>query len=191
MPSEKIKINTGISPFPMPLVNVGSIVNDKPNFMTVAWFNRLNSRPNLWGMAIGKKQYTLEGINETQEFSMNIPNVDLVVKTDYAGIVSGRDEDKTSQFDVFFGESKNAPMIKECPVTAECKVYDIVELPGSMLVLGEIVHAYSEEIYMTDGVTDSKKIRPFVFTAPEHHYRELGEKIGTAFVDGKSLSKSE
>ena len=122
MANPKIKINTGISPFPMPVVIVGSIVNGKPNFMTVAWFNRLNSRPNLWGMAIGKKQYTLEGINETREFSMNIPNVDSVVKTDYVGIVSGRNEDKFDQFDVFFGESKNAPMIKECPVTAECKV---------------------------------------------------------------------
>ncbi len=175
----------------MPVVIVGSIVNGKPNFMTVAWFNRLNRHPNLWGMAIGKKQYTLEGINKTHEFSMNIPKIDLVVKTDYAGIVSGRKEDKADHFDVFFGESKNAPMIKKCPVTAECKVYDIVELPGTMLVIGEIVHAYSEEIYMTDGVTDSKKIRPFVFTAPEHHYRELGEKIGTAFVDGKELLKTE
>lgn len=187
----KIKINIGISPFPMPVVIVGSVVNSKPNFMTVAWFNRLNSRPNLWGLAIGKKQYTLEGIKETREFSVNIPDVDSVVKTDYAGIVSGRKEDKSSHFEVYFGESKNAPMIKECPITAECKVYDMVELPGTMLVIGEIVHAYSEEIYLTDGVTDSKKIRPFVFTAPEHHYRELGEKIGTAFVDGTALSINE
>ncbi len=191
MPNPKIKINTGISPFPMPVVIVGAIVEGKPNFMTVAWFNRLNSRPNLWGMVIGEKQYTLEGIQEAREFSMNIPNVDLVVKTDYAGIVSGRKEDKADHFEVFFGESKNAPMIKECPVTAECKVYDIVELPGSKFVIGEIIHAYSEEIYMTDGVTDSKKIRPFVFTAPEHHYRELGEKIGTAFADGKALLRDE
>jgi len=81
--------------------------------------------------------------------------------------------------------------IRECPVNAECKVYDIIELPGTMLVIGEIVQAYTEEIYTTDRVIDYKKIRPFVFTAPEHYYREIGEKIGTAFVDGKSLSKRE
>ncbi|MHA1881639.1 MAG: flavin reductase family protein [Candidatus Thorarchaeota archaeon] len=191
MTNQKIKINPGISPFPMPVVIVGSIVNNRPNFMTVAWFSRLNSRPNLWGFAIGKKQYTLEGLTETREFSLNIPDVDLVVKTDYAGIVSGRKEDKSSHFEIFFGESKNAPMIRECPVNAECTVYDIIELPGTMLVVGEIIHAYAEEIYTTDRVLDSKKVRPFVFTAPEHHYRELGEKIGTAFVDGKGLSKNE
>jgi flavin reductase (DIM6/NTAB) family NADH-FMN oxidoreductase RutF len=185
----KIKIKTTVSPFPMPVAIIGAIVNDHPNFMTVAWFNRLNSNPPIWGIAFGKNQYTLEGIRSNKNFSVNIPGTDLVEKTDYCGIVSGRKIDKSKLFNIFYGEVESVPMIQECPLCLECRVYDIIELPSTTLVLGEIVTAYTEEQYMNEGKLDSKKIDPFTLSQPDNKYWALGDIVADAFSIGKTLKK--
>ncbi|MHA2207823.1 MAG: flavin reductase family protein [Candidatus Thorarchaeota archaeon] len=181
----KIEINPGVAPFPKPIVLVGAMVNGRPNFITIAWFNRLNRRPNIWGVAMGKRQYTLEGIRKNGKFSINFPNVDIVARVDFCGIYSGREVDKSETFDVFYGELGDVPMVKECPVTAECSVYEIIELPSTSLLLGEVKHAYIEERFMTDGTPDLRKINPFVFIRPGDQYWALGDSIGDAWSIGK------
>lgn len=181
----KIEINPGVAPFPKPIILVGAMVEGNPNFITIAWFNRVNGTPNIWGLAMGKKHYTLEGIRKTGKFSVNFPSVELVEKTDFCGIYSGREVDKSNTFEVFYGELGDVPMIKECPVTAECSVHEIIELPKTALVLGEVRHAYSEERFMTDGALDARKTRPFVFIRPGDQYWSLGDAIGDAWSIGK------
>ncbi len=183
----KIKIKPDVSPFPMPVAIVGALVHDRPNFMTVAWFNRLNGKPPIWGIAFGKKQYTLEGIRENKTFSINIPNVNLVKKADYCGIVSGRKVDKSKLFTVFYGDLESAPMVKECPLSLECRVYDIIELPGITLVLGEVISGYTEEQYMSMEKLDSRKIDPFTFSQPDNKYWALGDIVADAFAIGKTF----
>ncbi|MHA2374166.1 MAG: flavin reductase family protein [Candidatus Thorarchaeota archaeon] len=185
----KIELKSRVSPYPMPVIIAGTIIDNRPNFMAVAWFNRLNGTPPLWGMSIGKKQYTLEGIRANGNFSINVPSADLVTETDYVGIVSGRDADKSSIFNVFYGKMETAPMIRECPLTMECTVHDIIELPSSVLVLGDPITAYTEERFMTDGKLDPMKIDPFMLTQPDNHYWRLGEIVADAFAVGKKLSK--
>lgn len=185
----KIKIKPNISPFPMPVAIIGALVNDRPNFMTVAWFNRLNGKPPIWGIAFGKKQYTLEGIKENKNFSINIPNVNLVKKVDYCGIVSGRKVDKSKLFNIFYGELESAPMVQECPLSLECQVYEIIELPGITLILGEVIAAYTEKQYMSGEKLDSKKINPFTFSQPDNKYWTLGDMVADAFSIGKHLGK--
>jgi flavin reductase (DIM6/NTAB) family NADH-FMN oxidoreductase RutF len=157
--------------------------------MTVAWMNRLNGNPPIWGLAIGKKAYTLKGIKVNRTFSINIPSIDLVAKADYVGIVSGRNVDKSKLFEVFYGKLESVPMIQECPLCVECKVYDIVELPRTDLVMGEIIAAYTEKRYMSNETLDPKKINPFVLTQPDNHYWELGEVVADAFAIGKTLNE--
>jgi flavin reductase (DIM6/NTAB) family NADH-FMN oxidoreductase RutF len=185
----KIEFNPSIAPFPKPIVLVGAMVNNRPNFNTIAWFNRLNGRPNIWGVAMGKKKYTLEGIQQNGKFSINFPTVDIVDRVDFCGIYSGREVDKSKIFDVFFGELGDVPMVKECPVTAECSVYEIVELPSTSLLLGEVKHAYADEHVMTDGAPDLRKVNPFVFVRPGDQYWALGESVGNAWSIGKTLKE--
>ena len=185
----KIKIKPNVSPFPMPVAIIGALVDDHPNFMTVAWFNRLNGRPPIWGVAFGKKQYTLEGIRQNKVFSINIPDVDLVEKVDYCGIISGRKVDKSGLFNIFYGELELVPMIQECPLSLECRVYDIIELPGVTLVLGEVIIAYTTAQYMSEDELNSKKINPLTFTQPDNKYWTLGEMVADAFSIGKKIKK--
>jgi flavin reductase (DIM6/NTAB) family NADH-FMN oxidoreductase RutF len=184
----KVEIDSGGSPFPKPVVLLGSVVDGRPNFFTVAWFNRMSRTPNIWGACVGKTKYTLKGIRENKTFSVNFPGADLVMKTDYCGIRSGKDVDKSQLFDVFYGELESAPMIGECPVTAECTLTDIIELSTHCLLLGEVKHLYSEERYMTNGVLDQKKLNLLIFTNPARQYWTLGDVVADAYSIGEELN---
>jgi len=55
-------------------------------------------------------------------------------------------------FEVFYGELKTAPMIKDCPLCLECELVDTYEkLPTNSIFIGEIMGAYTEDRYLTDG----------------------------------------
>lgn len=184
---EKVTIGKNVVPYPMPVTLVGANVRERANFLAVAWLSRVNNKPPLVGLALNKAHYTLEGIRENKTFSVNLPGADLVEKTDYCGIVSGREADKSSLFSIFYGELKTAPMIRECPLCVECKLFDIIELPANALVLGEIADAYAEEKYLTGGKLDIRKMNPILLTMPDSTYWGLGEAVAKAWNVGKKL----
>lgn len=174
--------------YPMPTVLVGSMVNEKPNFMTVGWVSRVNYQPPMMGIALGP-HLTNQGIIENKVFSINIPNISLMEKTDYCGIFSGNKVDKSRIFDVFYGSLAKAPLIGECPVSMACRLHETVKLPSNTLFIGEIVEAYCDEACLTDGNPDIRKIRPFTLTMPDNNYWSIGETAGKAWKVGLKLKK--
>ena len=140
------------------------MVEGKPNFMAAAWVTRVNVKPPLIGVAVNHRQYTGQGIRETGIFSLCLPGPDAVAKTDYCGLVSGRKVDKAALFDVFYGELKTAPMIRECPLCLEVRLTQTVELPVDNFYIGEIVAGWADAAILTDGAPDVTKYRPLVLT---------------------------
>jgi len=186
---DKIKIDSGAAfLYPMPMVLVGSVVEGKANFMAAAWVTRVNFKPPLLLIALGP-HHTNKGIEENKAFSINIPDVSLIEKTDYCGLVSGGKTDKSELFEVFYGELANAPLIKECPVSMSCSLYEAVKLPFDVLYIGEPKEVFTEARYMTDNQLDVKKIKPFTLTMPDNHYWSVGENLGKAWGIGKALKK--
>ena len=134
-------------------------------------------------VALGRHA-TADAILETGEYSINIPSVDLLKETDLSGIVSGAGFDKSALFEVFYGSLKRAPMIRQCPVTIECKVVKVVELPQNRLFLGEVTGTWTEECFLTDGAPDLEKVRPFCLSMPDNRYWSVGSALGRAWHDG-------
>ncbi|OPY64331.1 MAG: Flavoredoxin [Syntrophorhabdus sp. PtaU1.Bin050] len=184
---EKVEIGLSGFAYPMPCALVGVDVNDKPNYLTIAWFTMVNSKPPYLGMALGKARYTNQGIKEKGSFSVNIPSSDMAEVTDYCGIVSGDKSDKAQEFTTFYGKLKTAPMIRECPYNLECRLVETVELPSNQFFIGEIVAAYADERYLTDGVPDMKKIDPFVLSMADARYFGIGKYLGKAWDMGKKF----
>ena len=185
----KIKIDSGAAfLYPMPMVLVGSVVEGRANFMAAAWVSRVNFKPPLILIALGP-HHTNKGIDENKAFSINIPDVSLIEKTDYCGLVSGGKTDKSGLFEVFYGELAGAPLIKECPVCMSCSLYDAVKLPFDVLYIGEPKEVFTEEKYITDSQLDIKKINPFTLSMPDNHYWSVGENLGKAWGIGKALKK--
>jgi len=186
---DKIKIDSNDAfVYPMPMTLIGAVVDGRPNFLAAAWVSRVNFKPAMMMVALGAHHTNL-GIDANGAFSINIPDVSLLEKTDYCGIVSGKKVDKSKLFDVFYGSLAGAPLIRECPLSMACRLNQTVKLPFDTLYIGDVVEVYTEERYLTGGKPDVKKINPFTLTMPDNHYWRVGELAGNAWSAGKKLKE--
>jgi flavin reductase (DIM6/NTAB) family NADH-FMN oxidoreductase RutF len=176
--------------YPTPTTIVGAMVEGKPNFLTIAHIGIVNhAKPCLISLSLGKVHYTNAGIRENKALSVNIPSEDLVVETDYVGIVSGKKTDKSGVFKIFYGELESAPMIKACPLNMECKLYDTYDTPTHDVFIGEIVQTYADETVLTEGKVDISKVKPLLFDMSSINYWSLGGVVAKCWNVGKQLKK--
>lgn len=187
---EKVRLDPNQLP-PMPVALAGTMVQGRVNFMAAGWVTRVGFKPPLVGVSINHRQWTGGGIRETGAFSLCFPGPALVEKTDYCGLVSGRKVDKAALFDVFYGETAGAPMIRECPLCLEMRLYQTVELPSNTFFIGEIVAAWADGEILTDGKVDVEKYRPLLLTMPDNRYWTLGGQVAEAWSVGKALKKGD
>ena len=182
---DKINLEATITTYPMPVSLVGAHVDGKPNFLTVAWFTMAGRKPPRIAISLGKGHYTNPGIKENKTFSVCLPSEDMVELTDYCGVVSGKNTDKSEVFDLFYGELKTAPMIKDCPISMECELVEIVEGNSNDIFIGEIKGTYTEERFLTDGKLDFRKMKPLILSHQDTYYWNLGEPVAKAFKVGE------
>lgn len=185
---EKIRIKPNVFP-PMPIVLVGTVVGGRVNFMPVGWASRVNAYPPMIAVGINNAHATAAGILETRAFSVNVPHRGMTEATDYCGLVSGKNTDKSEVFDHFSGDLPGAPMIRACPLVMECRLVQTVDLPTNHLFIGEIVGAYADEDCLVDGKPDLERIDPLLLTMPDNTYRTLGVSVGEAWKAGKRLKE--
>ena len=188
---DKINLGATIPAYPMPVSLVGAHVDGKPNFLTVAWFSMVTYKPPRIAIALGKGHYTNPGITENRSFSLCLPSEDMVEITDYCGIVSGKKSDKSQLFTLFYGELPTAPMIKECPLSMECRLVDIVATGLNEIFIGEIAGVYTEERFLTDGHLDFGKMKPLILSQPDTSYWGLGRPVARAWSAGKKYEAGQ
>ncbi|MCG6960528.1 flavin reductase family protein [bacterium BMS3Abin03] len=194
IPKDFQKLKMGVQPFlnPKPVVLVGTVIDDKPNFLTVSWTGITSSNPPTMSVSIRNIRYSLKGIQENKTFSVNIPSVKMVKETDYCGSVSGSKYDKVKEceFKIFYGNLDNAPLIEQCPINIECKVFQTIVIGDHSIIIGEIIESYINENCFTKDLPDIKKIDPMCFctlTTKAMGYYKLGD-----FIAGtNSIKKSK
>jgi flavin reductase (DIM6/NTAB) family NADH-FMN oxidoreductase RutF len=176
--------------YPTPTVLVSAFVDGKVNLITIAHIGIVNhATPHLISLSMGKAHHTNPGIKENKAFGVNIPSEDLVVETDYVGLVSGKKKDKSQLFEIFYGEIENAPLIKQCPINMECRLYDTYDTPTHDLFIGEIVETYADESVLTEGKVDLAKLRPLLFDMSSIKYWSVGDVVANCWNVGKQLKR--
>lgn len=181
--------NFGAKPiiYPQPVFIIGSYAEDgTPDAMNAAWGGI--SEANELSMCLSANHKTVKNILERKAFTVSMATADTVVPCDYVGMVSGNDTpDKLEKAGFHTEKSQfvDAPIILELPMAAECKLisYD----PESCRMVGEIVNVCADESVLTDGKIDPAKLRPITYDGMNHAYYVLGERVGSAFSDGKAL----
>ncbi len=183
------KVEIGVKPFlyPMPVTLVGANVEGKPNYLAVGYCGIMNHRPPIISVALNRRHFTNAGIKANGTFSVNLPSAEMVEITDFCGIVSGQKVDKADLFETFYGRLGTAPMIKECPLNLECRLIQMIDFGWDEAFIGEIVAAYSDESYLSEGIPDMRKLRPMVFSTEDNGYWAIGERLGQAFSVGKGF----
>lgn len=184
------KINLGAKNclYPMPTTLVGANVNGKANYITLAHVGMAD--PACLFLSMSKRHHTNAGIKDNGTFSVNIPSVDMVKATDYCGLVSGKDFDKASLFDTFYGKLGTAPMIQECLINMECRLVQTVDFRNHEIFIGEVVETYCDEACLTDGVVDLSKVHPILFVMNDRSYWRLAERFAKAWSIGKDFKPS-
>jgi flavin reductase (DIM6/NTAB) family NADH-FMN oxidoreductase RutF len=184
---EHRSISTQHLTFPMPMVLVSADVDGEVNHMGVAWVTRTNYSPPMMGVAMGKHHRTNRGIHAHREFTISVPSEDLLPAVDYAGLVSGAQENKSRLFRIFRGTLAHAPLVADCPLTMACRLVQVVDQPTHELFLGEVVELYCRDELLVNGVPDVTRMKPFILTMPDDRYRAVGPDLGGAFSVGKAL----
>lgn len=167
---------------PKPVVLVGTVMDGKPNFITVSWAGITSENPPTMSIAIRDIRYSLKGIKENMTFSVNIPSADLVKETDFCGTVSGTKHNKVEEcnFKIFYGKAKNAPMIEQCPINIECDVFKIIDIGDHSVIVGKIIESYITTDCFSNDIPDIRKINPLcfcTFTTKSMGYYKIGEIV--------------
>ena len=106
---KKIQLQNQPPATPLPIVIAGALVDGKENYLTIGAYGVMSVQPPVVYISSMKAHYTNAGIKKTGYFSINVPSADLIKKTDYCGLVSGRDSDKSLVFSAFYREKKYTP----------------------------------------------------------------------------------
>jgi flavin reductase (DIM6/NTAB) family NADH-FMN oxidoreductase RutF len=124
----------------------------KPNVLTLAWAMPTSRDPALVAVSMAPNRYSHALIEETKEFVINIPTVDLIKETLACGRTSGESHNKFSETGLtpLPARKVKAPIIKECIAHLECKLHSQFKTGDHTVFVGEILEAYADEGVFTD-----------------------------------------
>jgi flavin reductase (DIM6/NTAB) family NADH-FMN oxidoreductase RutF len=174
----EMKPTTALVPCPVVLLSVYG--PDRPNIITLSWAANVCSNPPTMVVGIRPERYSYNLVKSAGEFVLNIPSTNLIEGTVFVGTKSGRDYDKFSEcgFTPEPASKINAPMIKECPISIECKIRNIIPLGAHDLFIVEVVSIHIDESVLDEkGRFDASKTELFTYLPLNGQYWALGEKL--------------
>ena len=173
----KWKPGTMVYPLPPVLVSCGNIENS--NIITVAWTGIICTDPAMTYVSIRKERHSYNIIKESGEFVINLASADLAKQVDYCGVKSGKlvDKFKECNFTKEQGTETNVPMIKECPISIECRLREVKELGTHDMFMADILAVNVDKKYLDE--TGRFDMRACNLLAYSHgHYYSLGQELG-------------
>ena len=117
--------------YPIPAVMVS--VTDgagQDDIITVAWTGTICTNPPMVYISVRPSRFSHHMLMETGEFVINLTTEKLTRATDYCGVRSGRAVDKFKETGLTREKAEfvKAPMIRESPVSIECRVTEVKKL---------------------------------------------------------------
>ncbi len=166
-----------VYPIPAVMVSCGTVENS--NIITVAWTGILNTNPAMVYISVRPTRHSYKLIKEQGEFVINLTNEKLVYATDWCGVKTGEKFDKFKEMNLHKEKAKfvKCPLIKESPVSIECKVKEIKELGSHHMFIAEVLSIDADDKYINEkGAFDISKCN--LITYANGNYYTLGKKLG-------------
>jgi len=149
---------------PGPAVLVTTNDGSKNNVMTITWTMVLDFTPT-FAITTGPWNHSYAALRESKECVVAIPTVDMIDTVVGVGSCSGSDTDKFAKFHLAAVTARHvrAPLIRQCLANIECRVVEIVERYGIVVLRGveawfdgsrkekRTIHAVGDGTFVVDG----------------------------------------
>lgn len=143
----KVIWKPGTMLYPVPAVMISCKNRDVENILTVSWAGTICTNPPMVSISIRPERFSYDLIKNSGEFIINVPNKNLAYAADFCGVRSGRDVNKFEylKLNKEKGAKVDVSLIKEAPLSIECKVRDIIELGSHHMFLADVLSVDVEE----------------------------------------------
>lgn len=165
--------------YPIPAVMVSCGTMEKSNIITVAWTGIINTDPAMVYISVRPTRFSYEIIKNSKEFVINLTDEKLVYAADWCGVKTGSKIDKFNEMNLTKGKAKfvKCPIIKEAPVSIECKVTEIKDLGSHHMFIAKVLAIHADDKFIDkNGAFDISKCKLVAYS--NGGYYQLGNKIG-------------
>ncbi len=134
------------------------------NLAPYSFFNMFSTNPHYVAFGSGGWKHSLANIRDTRDFAVNIANYSL---REAMNLSSATVDENTDEFELA-GLVKapctaiDVPRVANCPATLECRLHQIVDLPGDngqvndWLVIGRVLGIHIADEFIHDGRVDTR-----------------------------------
>ncbi|MDO4939552.1 MAG: 23S rRNA (uracil(1939)-C(5))-methyltransferase RlmD, partial [Lachnospiraceae bacterium] len=168
-----------VYPLPAALVSCAD-KKGNTNLITVAWTGTICSEPAMLYISVRPERYSYHMIEESGEFVLNLTNEAIIKATDLCGVKSGRDVDKWRLTGLTPEKAfaVSAPLVRESPVSIECKVVEIRKLGSHDMFIAEVVSVDADEKYFDkEGRLNLNEAGLVAYSHGD--YLKTGDKVGS------------
>lgn len=158
-----------------PVVLATSSWRGRPNVMPLAWHMPVSSNPVLIAIAVEQSRYSVDVIDHSEEFALNIPKRPLLHHVQYLGALSGEHVDKleAAQLAYFAAARVSAPLIEGCAAWIEAGVREQFPLGDHVVYIAEVLAVHVDPASFGERwISDAGDDRPLIFLG-EHYYSAL------------------
>ncbi|MBF0805552.1 MULTISPECIES: flavin reductase family protein [unclassified Streptococcus] len=125
------------------------------------------------------KSNSMQHILKTGEFTINVPQKDLLEEVEVAGFNSKKDKFDLTKLVYSLAQTVDAPLVDACPVSIECKVVDKMEFGALTNVVAEVTRRVVDEQFVdADGYFRNDQFNPVLYIGDGHErlYRSLDDE---------------
>lgn len=155
---------------PGPVVLVTTSDGKRDNVMTISWTMVLDFSPT-FAIKTGPWNYSYSALTKSKECVLAVPTVDLIDKVISVGTSSGESTDKFAAFGLARTPARyiRPPLLSDCLGNVECRVVDVVEPHGIIVLKGvaawidssrqerRTLHAVGDGTFVVDGETIDRR----------------------------------
>lgn len=157
-------LKTAVTPRPIAWVGTTS-EEGHDNLAPISFFSPVSPDPPAVMINLSRKNEagdlkdTTQNILDTEEFVINTVTADNLEEMDHTSKVIPATE---SEFDLAGIERADcrtidAPRVADAAVAMECTLYDVVEIYGRHMILGDVQYFHVSEDVMLEGEIDSRE----------------------------------
>lgn len=173
------KPGTLIYPLPAVLISCGNSPKEY-NLLTISWVGTICTNPPMCYISVRPERHSYDIIKKNGEFVINLTNEEMAYATDWCGVKSGKDHNKFAEMNLTPAKSEfiTAPIIKESPLSIECRVKEIVKLGSHDMFIAEVVNVQANSRYINAETGEFKLSEAKLIAYSHGYYYKLGEEIG-------------